>query len=790
MGLLAGIRVLDMADEKGGFCGRILAELGADVLRLEPPEGARSRAYAPFAADECTSLYFAVRNAGKRGVVLDWRDSAQHEALHRLLDSCDIWIESEQPGVLASHGLAPADILARHPSLVLTSISDFGQTGPYRDWQGTDMIGFAMGGMMSRGGIPEKPPLAAPGALAYDAAGITAGYATLLAYWQRLRCGRGQHVDVSVFESVANLSDWSLPNFSSNGGIVPRAGAGMYPVYRCADGFVRMIILVKHHWEELLDWMGRPEELSDPELKEFVPRLLRQAEIDPVLQRFFAGQKKVDAASEAQRRGLPATPVLEPGEVLENEHTLARDTFVPLEVGGGNEARVPAGFLYVDGKRAVVPGSSPALGQHTDEVLGALEGETEEQKATEQSAAGAPDRPFAGVRVLDLGIGAVGVEVGRLFAEYGADVVKVENSRFPDFIRTIMGSMMNPSFASSSRSKRSLGVDLTKPQGLELLEDMVRRADVLIENNAAGVMERLGLGFERLHEINPRLVMFSSNMTGSQGPWKHWVGYGPSTHPLAGLQWLWNFPEDAEQPAGSTNVHPDHLVGRLGALGITAALVGREQSDEGAHVEAAQFETIIHMLGDLLARESQYPGSVRPQGNASSLGSPWGVYACEGDDVWCAINIRSDEEWQTLCTALGDPEWSRAEAFASEPGRRAAAAEIDRGIGEWTAGQDARSVMETLQSLGVPAGVLQKGNHLFEDPQLAARGFLRTVDQPESGELTFEGEAFHGELLGESRVDPAPMLGEHTREICRDWLGLDDAEIDRRLAEEILEEPA
>jgi crotonobetainyl-CoA:carnitine CoA-transferase CaiB-like acyl-CoA transferase len=456
MGLLSGIRALDMADEKGAFCGRMLAELGADVLRLEPPGGARSRALAPLASDESTSLYFEVRNAGKRGIALDWRDASTHESLHRLLETCDIWIESERPGILASHGLAPKEVIARHPALILTSITDFGQTGPYRDWQGTDMIGFAMGGMMSRAGIPEKAPLVAPGALAYDAAGITAGYATLLAYWQRLRCGRGQHVDVSVFESVANLSDWSLPNYSANGGIVPRAGAGMYPVYRCADGFVRMIILVKHHWEELLDWMGRPEELEDPELKEFVPRLMRQAEIDPILQRFFAGQKKLEAASEAQRRGLPATPVLEPGEVLDNEHTLARKTFRSFPVGKTGEARIPAGFLYVNGKRARVSIGAPTVGQHTDEIFSALDGAKESEADHSASIA----RPLEGLRVLDLGIGAVGVEIGRLFAEYGADVVKIENSKHPDFIRTIMGTMMNPSFASSSRSKRSLGVDL------------------------------------------------------------------------------------------------------------------------------------------------------------------------------------------------------------------------------------------------------------------------------------------------------------------------------------------
>ncbi|MED5261048.1 MAG: CoA transferase [Myxococcota bacterium] len=780
MGLLDGLRILDMADGKGEYCGRLLAELGADVLRLEPPGGSRSRRLGPFAVDGKTSLHFAVRNAGKRGVVLDWRDPASHDELHALLETCDAWIESESPGALEEAGLAPADVLSRHPSLVLTSVSDFGQTGPYRDWLGTDMIGFAMGGMMHRAGIPEKPPLVAPGSLAYDAAGITAAYATLLALFQRIRGAGGQHVDVSVMESVGNLSDWALPHFSATGGAQHRSGAGMYTVYRCADGFVRMIILVSHHWRELLAWMGNPAELSDPELEQFIPRLMRQAEIDPLVERFFADQNKLDVAREAQRRGLPATPVLEPTEVLENEHITARGTFRSLPVGGGQQAKVPVGFVFVDGVRAEVASGPPELGEHTEEVRAS-------SAPTIPKTANATRRPLEGLRVLDFGIGAVGVELGRLLAEYGADVLKVESSDFPDFIRTIMGTMMNPSFASSSRSKRGLGVDLKKARGLEIVEKLVRHADVFIENNAAGVMDRLGLGRERLRELNPKLVAFSSNMTGSQGPWAHWVGYGPSTHPLAGLQWLWNYPEDADQPAGSTNVHPDHLVGRVGAMAVLAGLIGRERSGAGTHVEVAQFETIVHMLGDLLAQESQQPGSVRPRGNASAHGCPWGAYPCAGDDEWCAINVRTDEEWARLRSAMGDPSWAAVGEFATVEGRRAGVDEIDRQLSQWTQGQESRQVMEGLQSAGVPAGVLFQGLHHASDPHLESRGYLRSIEQPDQGSLVLEGAAFHGALLGESRVSPAPRLGEHTREICRDWLGMDDAEIDREIADGILE---
>jgi crotonobetainyl-CoA:carnitine CoA-transferase CaiB-like acyl-CoA transferase len=371
---LDGIRVIDLADEKAELCGRLLADLGADVIRVEPPEGAGSRRLPPFAPDGSSSLYFAFRNAGKRGVTLDPTRPSGRELLQLLLDGADVLIESFAPGWLAAQGLAPEALLERRRQLVITSISDFGQTGPYRDYSGTDMIGFAFGGMMHRAGAVHRPPCVAPGAMAYDAAGMTAAFATLMAYWKRLRTGRGQHLDVSVAESTANLSDWSLPGYSHQrlAGGEPlqgaRAGAGMYPLYRCADGWVRMIVIGPHHWRALLAWMGNPEELMDPALEGFVARILKREAIDPVVERFFAPMPKVEVAREAQARGIPCTPLLRPGEVLANEHTSARGTFRTLEVLPGVEGPLASGFFELGGERAGPRLRAPLAGEHNRDV--------------------------------------------------------------------------------------------------------------------------------------------------------------------------------------------------------------------------------------------------------------------------------------------------------------------------------------------------------------------------------------------------------------------------------------
>ncbi|MFP8881605.1 MAG: CoA transferase, partial [Myxococcota bacterium] len=587
-------------------------------------------------------------------------------------------------------------------------------------------------------------------------------------------------------ESTANLSDWALPNYSRSPQVGKRAGSGIYSLYRCSDGWVRMIVLVKHHWHALLDWIGNPEELMDPALDNFITRLMKLDVIKPYLEAFFGNQTKIAVAREAQARGIPATPLLAPGEVIDNEHCVARATFEKLEVAEGLIAMAPTGFVSIDGERASTRVRAPRLDEHSEQAWS--------EPARSPQSASVPaepsdEFPLRGLRVLDFGVGAVGVEVGRLLAEYGADVIKIESRKAPDFIRIIMGGFMNANFASSSRSKRCFGVDLKAEQGRDLVGRLAEWADVAIENNGAGVMNRLGLGYQDLTRINPKIVMFSSQIVGSFGPWKDWIGYGPSTHAVSGLQWLWNYPQDVDQPAGSTNVYPDHFVGRLGTAAVIAGLIQRTRSGRGMHVDAAQFESVIQLLGDLFAKESLSPGSVSPQGNASERGAPWGAYRCAGDDDWCVINVRNDEEWRALIDVLGRPDWACSDTYATAAGRIADREAIDTLLEYWTVAHPSREVMETLQEAGVPAGMVQHAGHQLEDPHLEARGYLRKLDQPALGPIVLEGAAFHGSDLPDSIIEPAPLLGEHTRSVCREILKLSDDRIEDLIRAGILEDP-
>ena len=788
---LATLRVIDSTDEHGDLASRLLADLGADVVKVEPPGGSSARSLPPLARDG-TSLSFALRNTNKRGIVADLADPAGRAELERLLAGADVWIESHRAGHLEALGIERAGLLERFGRLTIVTITDFGLDGPYRDFVATNDVMTALGGLLARSGEVGRPPLLPPGLLAYDTASVMGAFAALASIWQRRTTGRGQHIDLSVMQATAQISDWSLPNYSAitaAGGVYQMIRTGsrpVYPLYPCADGHVRLIMLSKRQWRAMRDWLGDPEILQDDHWDTLPARMSIQEDVlDPLFVELFRDRTSAELADEAQRRGIVMTPVLSPAQVLATDHYAQRATFVDGEVAAGVRGPVPTGFVEIDGRRAGYTRRSPSLGEHTAEVAA----ETAVKSAA-PSAASAPALPFAGLHVLDLGHGGVGVETGRLFAEYGADVIKVETSTYPDFIRQVFGGNMSASFASSSRSKRSLGVNVKVPSGLALLERLVEWADVLIENTSTGTMADMGTSYEVLHQVNPRLVMASSQLMGTAGPWSSWIGYGPSTRGPGGMTYLWNY-ADGGMPPGSGAIHPDHLVGRLAAVAALACLVGREAGDgTGAHVEAAQVETLINTLGDYFLQESLAPASARPQGNRRPTGTPWGVYPCAGVERWVVITVRNDDEWRALRGALGDPPWASTADYTTAAGRLAAADTIDAELAAWTAERTDHEVMAALQAVGVPAGAMLYASDTAADPQLAARNYLRTVDQPPYGTITLEGQSFTASGMPEPLVFNAPALGEHTREICQQILGMTDGEIDALIAEGALEEPS
>jgi crotonobetainyl-CoA:carnitine CoA-transferase CaiB-like acyl-CoA transferase len=783
--LLAGIRVVDLTVDRGELCGRLLADLGAEVIRVEPPSGSAGRALPPL--HEGVSLAFAVRNAGKKSIALDLNTAADRGRLHDLLAHSDVLIQSSE----ADSDLDAQETADRHAHLVVTSITAYGLTGPWSGRLATDAVLSSTGSIAYKAGIPSREPLFPPASFVDDGACATFAFATLAALWQRDVHGAGQVLDCSVNEAAANMGDWSLPNafvrlMAGEDASETRAGTGsLWPSFPCADGFVRPMILSPRQWHAMRAWLGEPEYLQDPELDHLPGRLgIADVVINPLIVELFAEQTKDDLAAEAQRRGIVCTPLATPADVLVNAHFKARNSLIDIHLGKGIHGPIPSGYWEVDGVRAGPAIGPPAVGEHTDAVFADLG-----KRRHRPFVAPAASAPLIGLRVADFGIGGVGVEAGRMLAEYGAEVIKVESRSYPDFIRQATGGEMSPSFASSNRSKLGFAANAKLPAGKNILTALIAKCDALIENNSTGAMDELGLGYDDLARVNPGLVMLSSQLMGSRGPWAEFKGYGPSTRAAGGIEMLWNY-ADTNEPAGGASIFPDQLCGRIAAVGILAGLIGRRRGDgTGAHIELAQVETTLGIVGELLTKEALDPGSVKATGNRRERGTPWGLFPCSGIDQWVAISCRDDADWAALTDVLGNPDWAIDPKFAGAQARSSHVDAIEQGVGTWTSGHSKAEVAALLQNAGVPAGELLTSIESISNDHYVARGFRVEIDQPGVvGErIVLDGPGFHGSRMQPPRITAAPQIGAHTTEICTDLLGMDPSEVENLIAAGVLE---
>jgi crotonobetainyl-CoA:carnitine CoA-transferase CaiB-like acyl-CoA transferase len=771
-GLLDDVRVVDLTDDYGAFTSRVLGDLGAEVVRIEPPGGGRGVRRAPVAGDG-TGLHHAYRNAGKTIVTLDAAVRPARDAVDDLLAAADVVIVARD-GWAADRGDFSAEaIAARHRPLVVVALTPFGLTGPAADWQATELVTQAMAGVIYRAGIPELPPVAAPGSYCEDIGAVTAAMAAMIALFQARRDGArengvGQMLDVAAVLALAQCTDTALPLWSLLQNDQVRLGAGLYPLFSCTDGLARLVLpMTPGDWRKLIEWLGSPPEWTGPDWEKAMLGPDERAQILARLPARFAASTRDEVTADGDANGIRITPVLTPAEVLDNEHSRARGTFAQLDVANGRTGAVMAGLFGVDGERGAVSGSARRVEQPPRWSA----------RGPVAPAPADPALPLAGVLVLELGTGVAAPEAGRVLAEWGAEVVKVESRRRPDFQRAVMGGDMNPAFASPNRAKLALGADISHPEGRALVERLLPQVDVVLENSATGVMDRLGFGWDALSAANPRIVLVSSQLYGNRGPWAWRKGYGPSARAVGGLTWLWAHGPDA--PRGVQVIHPDHLAGRLGALGAVAGLLARDRTGRGCRVDTAQFEVVAALLGDLLLAESLEPGAALPVGNRSSEHAPWGLYRCADDgtlETWLALSVTSDDGWAAVQSVAGDV-LPTVEKWRTVAGRLADVDAVDAAVGSWLRGVDPAEMERALQAVGVAAAQALHPRIQASHPQFVARGFSVPIDQPRLGPLVFEGPAFIGTRAGSPRCGPAPLPGQHSAQVCRDLLRLSDAEI-------------
>jgi crotonobetainyl-CoA:carnitine CoA-transferase CaiB-like acyl-CoA transferase len=457
---------------------------------------------------------------------------------------------------------------------------------------------------------------------------------------------------------------------------------------------------------------------------------------------------------------VPLSAMLTRAETVQNPHVRQRGLLAPCSLGHGKTALLPDGMLEIDHARMGPVDAAPTIPLPPPEATNA-------------------ERPLSGLKILDLGVIVVGGEQSRLLADNGADVIKLESRAFPDGTRqTDLATGMAVSLATGHRNKRSLGLNLRDPEGKALFERMVAQADMVLTNFKPGTMDSLGLGYEALRAIKPDLIMVESSAFGDTGPWATRMGYGPLVRAATGLSGQWCYPGDPDGHSDSLTIYPDHVAARIGIVGVLALLIDRARSGTGGLVSTAQMEiALAHQAAQIAAAEAGLPEADSPPD------APWGVFASQGEDDWCAITVRNDSDWRALCGIVPglDPALARA-------GRIAQLKDIERQLESWLSGRTAESAMIVLQAAGVPAAKMLR---VAEQPDFGyyrERGIFRLETHPHLAE-PFHSEAMHvrSQSIRPPDARPAPLMGEHTEEVMREWLGLADAEIQALIARGVLE---
>ena len=821
------MRVLDLTDVQGALCARLLGDLGADVVRVEPPGGASLRRMPPFEpgarpGDDASHAHWFL-DLNKRSVTVDASSDDGRTRLRALLAAADVVVAARYPDLLAAAGVDREALRRAQPGTILVDVSPFGTTGPRASWRGSDLVCAARAGMTYVNGHPETSPIAPFGLQSYDSAGVFAAIGTLLALLARRRTGRGGLVDVAITEATAGAVEHVTGFFRQTGNVERRRGTLHWSRYfrsgPAADGWVLHATI--GDWTTLAGWVamdGEAWDLFDERWEEPQNRKDGCAHLFDCLDAWAAQHTVAEIVEGAELRRLPYAEVRRPENATRDEQLAARgfpvllakrdggtvpfpgpafvSSATPLGLHrpparpGEHDAEVAADPAWHPGAASVVEATPPvraAAAEATSPVRAAVA----EATSPVHAAAAAPGRVLDGTLVLDFTWVVAGPVATRLLADQGARVVKIERRDAMDF-----GNRRGGLSGNLNRGKQSVVLNLADPRGLDLVRGLARQADVVIDNFSARVMRNWGLDYDGLRALHPQVIAVAMSGFGLTGPGRERVSYGPTLQALLGFPFLMRLP--GGPPAGWGYSWSDMVGGMMAALATLAALWHRARTGEGQLVDLGQYGSLAALLGPasvalLRGQAVEAPGNASQEGDAV----PHGLWRCApdadgsgavDDDRWIAIAVLDDDAWRGLASVLArDGEvWTSRAALGTLAGRIAARAEIEARLAAWARTRHAEDLEERLQAAGVPAALVANGADLVRDPQLAQRGYFESVATPEGGRETFDGIPFRSSSLPGRIAAPGPLLGEHTDLVLRDLLGLREADLATLRAEGVI----
>lgn len=802
--LLEGVRVVDLAAEPGQITARLLADLGAEVVKVEPPGGDPLRRVGPFFEDRSfegrsfedpsfegssvgdprdpeASLRFFAWNAGKTSIVCEAADPR----LDGLLAAADVVIDT--PGWPGAFELDTD----RAPRAVWVRITPFGLDGPRASWRASDLGAMAASGNMYSTGFPDRAPLRCTEPSAYAHVGPEAAIAAL----SGLASGRPQVIDVSIQEAVIVSNMGSLFDYAREGGSRgERLGARMgrtREIWHCRDGWVSFglrggVARAPTYWKmtKLLEaegistpaWSERDwdafnqNELDDRELRE----------IEAPLAVFFERHTMLELYELAAADDIMLATANSPREIYASTQLAARSMFAEL----GAIERFPTRFALAssaDGRVAPLDARRPAPRLDAG-PLPDWSGNRTRSDSSHRSDRSAPSpakgEAWRGARILEFGSGAAGPIASRFFAEHGASVIRIESRSRPEFLRTMAVAARSPHglegsgiFGALNVGKKSVTLDLKHPDGLAIAKRLIGWSDLVLENFAPKAMRGFGLDYETLVEEMPDLVMVSACMNGQTGPHRNYPGFGSQGSALAGFTLLTGYPD--REPVGPFATITDSLAPRYCATAMAAALLYRRRTGRGLHVDLSQVEAGQYALSPWLLDYAVNGHILGNMGNRSPRTVPHGAFPCLGEDRWVAVATWSDEQWARLAGIIGldDPSLATLEA------RTRRVDEVESAVSDWTARHGREEICERLQAEGIEAVPVQDWQDVVEDPQLAARGHFERLEHPVLGECAYQHNGFRLSDAPARYARPSPTLGEHTDEVLRDVCGLSPEEI-------------
>ncbi len=779
--VLSELKVLELGNGiSASYCSKALADLGAEVIKIEPPGGDEIRFAGPFPYGEPNpekSGLFLSLNVNKKSVTIDLHSAEGKSIFLSLVRQSDVLIENNTPRQMEDLGLTYEVISRENPHLVMTSITPFGQSGPYRDYLGTDLIAFYMGGYASQlTGPVENPetetPLLARGNMAEFLSGTAGATATMMAVFSQIRGGGGRHVDVSMQEVVAHMLVGPLPGLAYGNEPVSRIrkpGAGrttINGIFPCLDGYMAMSPREEAQWSRLIELMGNPEWASEERFSTRATRGANWDELEKLLIDWTKQQTKQGVFRAAQAARIPCFPVNTPRDVFAMEQFAHRNFFTEVEHPKAGKLVYPTVSYRFSGRKPNKVHPAPLLGQHNEEIF-------ERSKAIDTKREPIdPDvrnrLPLEGVRVTDLSWIIAGPSCTRHLAAMGAEVIKVETRKRPDPGRE------TALFQHLGQSKLSCNLDLSTPLGLDMVKKLIATSDVIVDNFATGVMERLGLGYDVLKELKPDIIMLTSSGLGRTGPDKDLVAYGTLVQTYTGWS---NMNIDSKGLPIMGGAWSDPMTGLLQALVIVASLEHKSKTGEGQYIDVSMAEAVTSMMPEALMQWQMNNQDLESIGNRHYQYAPHGIYPCLGDDQWLAIAITNNSQWEAFTIAIGKSDLTEDQRFVSASVRKDNEDEIDLIIAKWTRERSPYQAMEALQEAGVPAGVFLNPKGLADDPHLQERRFLSPVLYKDGVERMMPVLPWRFVSGPEPRLESAPLMGEHNSYVFEGILGLSADEV-------------